>query len=268
MSTVTTINRLDQLFANNRKDILNIFFTAGHPRLEDTATIILELDKAGVDLVEVGIPYSDPLADGPTIQASSMKALKNGMTVELLFEQVATAREKTDIPLILMGNFNQVMQYGEEKFFRRCKAVGVDGLILPDLPVYVFEEAYKSLFEELDLRISFLITPHTDDARLRKIDALTKGFIYMVSRSSITGAKKDISEQQLDYFNRINSMNLKNPRLIGFGISNHETYAKACQYSSGAIIGSAFIKALEKKDTLQPTIANFVKKIRGATKKK
>ena len=256
------MNRLDQLFANDRKNILNIFFTAGHPNLEDTETIILELDKAGVDLIEVGIPYSDPLADGPTIQASSLKALKNGMTVELLFQQVAAAREKTEIPLILMGNFNQVMQYGEEKFFRRCKEVGVDGLILPDLPVYVFQEDYKALFDELDLRISFLITPQTSDTRLRQIDELTKGFIYMVSRSSITGAKKDITERQLNYFNRINSMDLKNPRLIGFGISSHDTYAKACQYSSGAIIGSAFIKTIEKAEDLQPTIATFVKMIR------
>lgn len=256
------MNRLDHLFNQKSQNILNIFFTAGHPTLEDTETIILELDKAGVDLIEVGIPYSDPLADGPTIQASSMRALKNGMTLELLFQQVAAARNQTAIPLILMGNYNQVMQYGEEKFFRRCTEVGVDGLILPDLPVYVFEENYKALFEELDLRISFLITPQTSESRLRKIDALTKGFIYMVSRSSITGAKKDISDKQLDYFNRINGMNLKNPRLIGFGISNHATYSTACQYSSGAIIGSAFIKALEKGEALQPTIANFVKMIR------
>ena len=256
------MNRLDLLFADGRKDILNIFFTAGHPNLEDTESIILALDKAGVDLIEVGIPYSDPLADGPTIQASSMQALKNGMTVDLLFQQVAAARAKTNIPLILMGNYNQVMQYGEEQFFRKCKEVGVDGLILPDLPVYVFEEEYKALFEELDLRISFLITPQTSESRLRKIDNLTKGFIYMVSRSSITGAKKDISEQQLAYFNRINGLDLKNPRLIGFGISNNATYSTACQYSSGAIIGSAFIKALEKGEALQPTIANFVKMIR------
>jgi len=256
------MNRLDLLFTKDRQDILNIFFTAGHPNLEDTETIILELDKAGVDLIEVGIPYSDPLADGPTIQASSMQALKNGMTVELLFQQVAAARQQTDIPLILMGNFNQVMQYGEEKFFRRCKEVGVDGIILPDLPVYVFEESYKSLFDELDLRISFLITPQTSETRLRQIDALTKGFIYMVSRSSITGAKKDITDQQLDYFNRVNDMNLKNPRLIGFGISSHATYATACKYSSGAIIGSAFIKTLEKGEALRPTISNFVKMIR------
>ncbi len=256
------MNRLDQLFATKKKNILNIFFTAGHPNLENTKDIILSLEKAGVDLIEVGIPYSDPLADGPTIQASSMKALKNGMTVELLFNQVQAARAHTQVPLILMGNFNQVMQFGEERFFRKCKEVGVDGLILPDLPVYVFEDTYKKYFDELDLRMTFLITPQTSEERLRQIDTLTKGFIYMVSRSSITGAKSDITNQQLAYFNRVNDMGLKNPRLIGFGISNHATYATACQYSSGAIIGSAFIKALEKATDLDATIQEFVEMIR------
>ena len=258
------MNRLDQLFATKKENILNIYFTAGHPKLHDTTTIIRALEKAGVDLIEIGIPYSDPLADGPTIQASSIQALKNGMSVELLFEQVAEVRKHTQIPLILMGNFNQVMQYGEERFFRKCKAVGVDGLILPDLPVYVFEEDYRSLFEELDLRISFLITPQTSEARLRQIDKLTKGFIYMVSRSSITGAKSDITNTQLAYFNRITKMQLTNPRLIGFGISNHATYATACEYSSGAIIGSAFIKALDKSSNLEETIADFVGMVREA----
>lgn len=258
------MNRLDHLFATKKKDILNIFFTAGHPNLEDTKDIILSLEKAGVDLIEVGIPYSDPLADGPTIQASSMKALKNGMTVELLFDQVKAARAHTNIPLILMGNFNQVMQFGEERFFRKCKEVGVDGLILPDLPVYVFEDTYKKYFDELDLRMTFLITPQTSEERLRQIDNLTKGFIYMVSRSSITGAKSDITNQQLAYFNRVNDLQLKNPRLIGFGISNHATYAKACEYSSGAIIGSAFIKALEKANDLDAGIQEFVGMVREA----
>ncbi len=256
------MNRLDQLFATKKKNILNIFFTAGHPKLEDTKDIILSLEKAGVDLIEIGIPYSDPLADGPTIQGSSMKALKNGMTVELLFDQVKAARAHTEIPLILMGNFNQVMQFGEERFFRKCKEVGVDGLILPDLPVYVYEDTYKKYFDELNLRMTFLITPQTSEERLLQIDALTKGFIYMVSRSSITGAKSDITDEQLAYFNRVNDLQLKNPRLIGFGISNHATYATACAYSSGAIIGSAFIKALERSTDLDATIQEFVQMIR------
>ena len=256
------MNRLNNLFATKKENILNIYFTAGHPSLNDTKRIILALEKAGVDLIEIGIPYSDPLADGPTIQASGLKALKNGMSVELLFKQVEEIRKHTEIPLILMGNFNQIMQFGEERFFRKCQEVGVDSLILPDLPVYVFEADYKALFEELDLRISFLITPQTSDDRLRQIDDLTKGFIYMVSSSAITGAKKDISDKQLAYFDRITNMKLKNPRLIGFGISNHATYATACNYSSGAIIGSAFIKALEKSTDLEQTIADFVQMIR------
>ena len=208
------------------------------------------------------MPYSDPMADGPTIQNSGNIALKNGMNVRLLFEQVEAVRKKSNIPLIMMGYFNQVMQYGEEQFFRKCAAIGVDGLILPDLPVYVFEEKFKALFEELNLRISFLISPQTSEARIRQIDDLTKGFIYMVSSSSITGAKSGISDEQMTYFNRINNMQLKNPRLIGFGISNHETYATACKYSSGAIIGSAFIRTLDKATDLKSSIKGFVEMVR------
>ncbi|MEM6316466.1 MAG: tryptophan synthase subunit alpha [Bacteroidota bacterium] len=256
------MNRLDQLFNTKKKDILNVYFTAGFPNLHDTEEIILTLESAGVDLIELGMPYSDPMADGPTIQDSSTVALKNGMNVELLFEQIASVREKSQISLIMMGYFNQVMQYGEERFFRKCAEVGVDGLILPDLPVYIFEEKYRALFEELDLRISFLISPQTSEQRIRQIDDLTKGFIYMVSSSSITGAKSGISEEQMAYFNRINDMQLKNPRLIGFGISDHATYATACQFSSGAIIGSAFIRALAKADNLKTTITEFVETVR------
>jgi len=256
------MNRLEHLFATKKKDILNVYFTAGHPNLNDTETIILTLEEAGVDLIELGMPYSDPMADGPTIQNSSMAALKNGMTVELIFKQTEDVRQKSNIPLIMMGYFNQVMQYGEERFFRKCAAVGVDGLILPDLPVYVFEEKYKALFEELNLRISFLISPQTNEARIRQIDDLTRGFIYMVSSSSITGAKSGISEEQMAYFNRINDMQLKNPRLIGFGISDHQTYATACQFSSGAIIGSAFIKTLDQAKDLKSAIKGFVEMVR------
>ncbi len=256
------MNRLDQLFTRKNKNLLNIYFTAGHPKLHDAEEIILTLEAAGVDMIEIGMPYSDPLADGPTIQKSGMAALKNGMTLPLLFKQVAAVRKKTQIPLILMGNFNQVMRYGEVAFFKKCKAVGIDGLILPDLPVYVFEEDYRNLFEKIDLRISFLIAPQTSEARIRQIDELTKGFIYMVSNTAITGAQKGLSEMQLAYFNRINNMGLNNPRMIGFGISDHETYTTACQYSSGAIIGSAFIKAIDKTVDLKGTIQGFVKKIR------
>lgn len=256
------MNRLDRLFTTKKKDILNVYFTAGHPNLHDTEEIILTLEEAGVDLIELGMPYSDPMADGPTIQNSGNIALKNGMNVRLLFDQVQAVRQKSDIPLIMMGYFNQVMQYGEEQFFRKCAEVGVDGLILPDLPVYVFEEKYKALFEELNLRISFLISPQTSEARIRQIDDLAKGFIYMVSSSSITGATAGISDEQMTYFNRINDMQLKNPRLIGFGISDHATYATACKYSSGAIIGSAFIRTLDKATDLKSAIKAFVEMVR------
>lgn len=256
------MNRLDKLFANKHQDILNVYFTAGHPKLDDVEEIILTLEAAGVDLIELGIPYSDPMADGPTIQNSSTIALKNGMTLPLLMEKIEAVRKKTDIPLIMMGYINQIMQYGEKKFFRKCAEIGVDGLILPDLPVYVFEEEYKALFEELDLNISFLISPQTSEDRIRQIDDLTKGFIYMVSSSSITGSSSGISEEQITYFNRINDMKLKNPRLIGFGISDHQTYATACKYSSGAIIGSAFIRTLDKAENLKIAIEDFVEMVR------
>ena len=257
------MSRLQQLFEHKKKDILNIYFTAGYPGLHDTETIILALEEAGVDLIEVGMPYSDPLADGPTIQDSGQVALKNGMTLPLLFDQIERVREKTEIPLVLMGYFNQVMQYGEEAFLKKCQQVGIDGLILPDLPIFEYETYYQSHFEATGLDISFLITPNTSEARIRKIDALSKGFIYMVSNSSITGAKNAISNQQLDYFNRINAMNLNNPRLIGFGISNHETFRTACNYGSGAIIGSAYIKTLKNATDIPKATQEFVEMVRG-----
>ncbi len=255
------MNRIQQLFQNKQEDILNIYFTAGYPNLQDTEKIILALEQGGADLIEIGMPYSDPLADGTTIQESGTAALKNGMTLPLLFEQIASVRGKTEIPLILMGYFNQVMQYGEEKFFRKCKESGIDGVILPDMPLHVYEEDFKSLFEELDLSISFLITPQTSEARIRQVDELTRGFIYMVSSASITGAKAGISEEQLAYFERINAMQLQHPRLIGFGISDHETFQTACRYAQGAIIGSAFIKVLAKSDKVERATVEFVQGI-------
>ena len=258
------MNRLDHLFSQKEKDILNIYFTAGYPKLNDTGLIIKALDKAGADLIEVGMPYSDPLADGPTIQESGQIALQNGMTLPLLFEQIKEVRKRTEIPLILMGYFNQVMQFGEEKFIQKCVEVGIDGVILPDLPVFEYEQSYKKLFEDADLYVSFLITPQTSEERIRKVDELSRGFIYMVSNSAITGAKNTISEGQIDYFQRVQAMNLKNPRLIGFGISSYDTFSTACQYASGAIIGSAFIRTIGKAKNLTEDIPAFVHAIRGA----
>ncbi len=257
------MNRIQKLFSKKNEGVLNIYFTAGYPALNDTGRLILDLSAAGVDLIEVGMPYSDPMADGPTIQYSGSVALRNGMTLPLLFEQIASVREKTGVPLILMGYFNQVMQFGEEKFVRACKKAGIDGVILPDLPLYEYETYYRSLFEENDLAISFLITPQTSEERIRKIDELTRGFIYMVSNSSITGAKNEISDAQLDYFKRVNDLQLTNPRLIGFGISSHDTFATACRYANGAIIGSAFINALRDSEDLSATTRDFIHRIRG-----
>lgn len=259
------MNRLDQLFANKQSQVLNVYFTAGYPALEDTVTIITELAAAGVDLIEIGVPFSDPMADGETIQRSSMRALKNGMTLDLLFEQIAEVRKKVDVPLVLMGYLNQVMQYGDEKFLAACQRVGVDGLILPDLPVYEYEQHYKKLIDAVGLRTTFLITPNTSESRIHEISRLSDGFIYVVSSSSITGKSAGISDEQIAYFERINALELKNPTLIGFGISDAESFNTACHYANGAIIGSAFIRALGKEDG--PGVAEvcreFVGSIRG-----
>jgi len=257
------VNRITQLFNNKKSDILNVYFTAGYPELNNTGTIIHGLESAGVDLIELGMPYSDPMADGPTIQESGSLALKNGMTVDLLFNQVEEVRKTSQVPLILMGYFNQVMQYGDDKFFKRCAEVGVDGLILPDMPLHVYERDYKSLFESLGLTVSFLITPQTPDDRIRKIDELTNGFIYVVSSYAITGAKSGIQPYQIDYFKRINDMNLSNPRLIGFGISDNETFTIACEHAAGAIIGSAFIRALGADGDLEEKVRGFIGSIRN-----
>lgn len=257
------MNRLQQLFSKKQQDILNIYFTAGYPGLHDTGPVIQALTEAGVDLIEVGMPYSDPLADGPTIQQSGMQAIRNGMTLELLFEQLKQVRPHTGVPLVLMGYFNQVMQFGEQRFLDACKEAGVDGLILPDLPLHEYEATYQSMVEAAGLEISFLITPQTGAERIRNIDRLTRGFIYMVSNSSITGAKTGISDTQIAYFERIHAMDLSHPRLIGFGISSHETYRTACSYAHGAIIGSAYIKALAAKpDAVRATTLQFVQSIR------
>ncbi|MGV8135563.1 MAG: tryptophan synthase subunit alpha [Mangrovibacterium sp.] len=252
-------NRINQLFQDKTNNILSIYFTAGYPGANDTATIIRELEKNGVNLIEIGMPFSDPVADGPVIQSSSHVALQNGMSIKKLFEQLKGIRQQVKIPLILMGYLNPVLQFGVENFCIKCAETGIDGLILPDLPPDVYQEEFKALFEKYNLHNILLITPQTSDKRLKEIDEASTGFIYMVSSSSTTGIKNKVADFHREYFERIQKMQLKNPRLIGFGISNRETFGNACRYAQGAIIGSAFIKALEGQGTLRENIAGFVK---------
>ncbi|MFW6290289.1 MAG: tryptophan synthase subunit alpha, partial [Mariniphaga sp.] len=245
------MNRIDTLFKNKQENILSIYFTAGHPQLNDTADIIKTLHEEGVDMIEIGMPFSDPMADGPVIQKSSQKALKNGMSLKKLFSQLENIRSVTDMPLLLMGYLNPVMQYGFTAFLAACEKAGIDGVILPDLPVALYEEKYKSLFDKHAVYNIFLITPQTSEGRIRKIDSLSQGFIYMVASASTTGARDSIQDEQEAYFRRIKNMNLKNPTIIGFGISNPETFRRACQHAHGAIIGSAFVNTLEKEGNLK-----------------
>jgi len=253
------MNRIDQKFRENKK-LLSIYFSAGFPNLEDTVPILKKLQTAGVDMVEIGLPFSDPLADGPTIQASSTQAIRNGMTTEKLFSQLEGIRKHIKIPLVLMGYFNPMMQYGIEKFCSRCETIGIDGIIIPDLPVDVYNENYKALFDKHGLYNMFLITPQTSEARIKYIDKVSNGFIYMVSSASVTGAKSTFGNTQTEYFKRIATLKLKTPTVIGFGISNQETYKIACDQSKGAIIGSAFIQFLEKEG--EEKIGSFIKSIR------
>ncbi|MCO6357366.1 tryptophan synthase subunit alpha [Roseivirga pacifica] len=257
------MNRIEKLFETKPERVLNVYFTAGYPKLDDTLSIIQSLEKSGADLIEVGIPFSDPVADGPTIQESNGVALANGMTVKLLFEQLAELRKSVSIPVVLMGYINPIVQYGVEAFCQKCQEVGVDGLILPDLPMFEYLETYKPMFDAHGLLNIFLITPQTSEARIREIDNNSKGFIYMVSSASTTGAKTGISADQEAYFARVKAMDLKNPTLIGFGISNKETFDKACANANGAIIGSAFIKAISQEGDLDNNINEFVNGVIG-----
>lgn len=255
------MNRIDQAFKVKDK-ILNIYFTAGYPNLEDTVRIAGDLEEAGADILEIGIPFSDPIADGPTIQESSTVALENGMTLETLFEQLKDLRKHVTIPVLLMGYVNPIIQFGIDRFCERCAEVGVDGLIIPDLPMDEYLEFYQAQFKKNGIHNIFLISPNTSEDRIRLIDGHSSGFVYMVSSSSITGAKKGLEERQLDYFNRVKGMNLKNPRLIGFGISDKETFDTACNYAEGAIIGSAFINLL-RNDPSKESIDKFIKCIKS-----
>jgi len=253
------MNRINQKLQEDKK-LLSIYFTAGYPEINDTITVLEELEKSGVDLVEIGLPFSDPLADGPTIQASSTQALNNGMTTELLFEQLKDIRKSVTIPLIIMGYFNPMMQYGIEEFCEKCAEIGIDGLIIPDLPVKEYDEHYRVIFEKNNLINVFLITPQTSNERIRFIDEISSGFIYMVSSASVTGAQNSFGNEQSEYFERIAKMKLKSPQIIGFGISNSDTFKQATKYAKGAIIGSAFVKHLTKEGV--KSIDKFIEKIR------
>ena len=253
------MNRINQKLQENKK-ILSIYFSAGYPNLNDTVQIIQDLEKNGVDMIEIGLPFSDPLADGPTIQASSTQALHNGMTTQVLFDQLKDIRKTVNIPLVIMGYFNPMLQYGVEKFCATCAEIGIDGLIIPDLPVDVYADEYKAIFEKYGLKNIFLITPQTSDERIHFIDSVSDGFIYMVSSASVTGSSAGFGNTQEAYFQRIAQMNLKNPQVIGFGINNSETFQQAIQFAKGAIIGSAFITYLKENGTAN--IKAFVESIR------
>lgn len=254
-------NRIDILFKTKKEKILSVYFTAGYPNLGDTKTIIEELEKSGADMVEIGIPFSDPIADGPVIQESSHQALVNGMSLEVLFGQLKNIRQKVAIPLILMGYFNPVYQFGVEKFCQKCRETGIDGTILPDLPLAEFTENYQPFFKENNLYNILLISPQTSDERIRQIDSVSGGFIYMVSSSSTTGKNQKVGDFHQEYFDRVNRLNLNNPRMIGFGISNRETFENACRYASGAIIGTAFIQSFSNEIPIQKSIPEFIKGI-------
>jgi len=238
------MNSIQDLFQKKDQNLLSIYFTCGYPALEDTVSVIQELSKSHVDFIEVGLPYSDPLADGPTIQDSSQKALENGINLDIIFQQLMLLKETNKTPLVLMGYLNQLLKYGEEKFCQKVVDCGIDTLIIPDLPMVEFENHYQELFDSYGLTNVFLITPHTSEERIRKIDAYSKAFIYVVASASITGAKGTISSNQISYFERIKSMNLNSKLIVGFGISDKSTFNTACRYANGAIIGSAFIKDL------------------------
>lgn len=240
------MNRINQLFKTADRSILSIYFCAGHPTLEGTADVIRALERKGADMIEIGIPFSDPMADGPVIQDAATKALRNGMSLRTLFGQLDGIRRDVGIPLILMGYLNPIMQFGFERFCRRCVETGIDGIIIPDLTFKDYLEEYKPVADRFDIKIIMLITPETSDERIRLIDDNTDGFIYMVSSAATTGAQKEFDAAKQQYFSRINGMNLKNPRMIGFGISNKQTLDSANSNAAGAIIGSKFVSLLEE----------------------
>ena len=257
-------NRLDKLFESRSEDVLSIYYTAGFPQANDTLRIAEALESAGADMIEIGIPFSDPVADGPTIQESNKCALDGGMTLKLLFEQLTELRKTVKIPVVLMGYINPVIQFGISRFCEACAQCGIDGVIIPDLPIAEYLALYKQIFEDHGLKNIFLITPQTSESRIRFIDEHSDSFIYMVSSASITGSSKGtLDTQQKKYFERVQHMNLKSPLMVGFGISNRQSYTEATERASGAIIGSAFIRLLQEDGDMEANINNYIKEIKG-----
>ena len=254
------MNRISELFAQKSNRILNVYCTAGYPQLDSTLTVMKALEKEGVDLIELGMPYSDPLADGPVIQASSTKALQNGMTISKLFEQLKDFRKEISVPVVLMGYLNPLLQYGFEKFCAKTAEVGIDGLIIPDIPMYEYENEYAAIVKKYGLDFIFLVTPETTQERIKKLDELSSGFLYAVSSSSITGSDKDFSSVE-KYLQRLKTMKLKNPILVGFGIKDKTTFDAACRYANGAIIGSAYIRALENGANVEQSTKKFLENV-------
>jgi len=251
------MNRIDELFQRKKSRTLNVYCTAGYPRLNSTLPVMQALQDSGADMVELGMPYSDPLADGPVIQASGLAAIENGMTISVLFEQLKDFRKQIHLPVILMGYMNPALQYGFEKFCSSCAAVGIDGLILPDLPMYEYDTEYGTIIKKYGLKCIFLVTPETSDERIRKLDKISTGFLYAVSSSSTTGNEKNISSQS-GYFERLKSFGLVNPVLVGFGIKDKQTFDAATEYADGAIIGTAYIKAIGRGGDIGQLTKSFI----------
>jgi len=254
------MNRIEELFKKKQTKILNVYCTAGFPRLKDTLTVMRALEKEGADVIELGMPFSDPLADGPVIQHSSTIALQNGMTIKKLFEQLLDFRKEISVPVLLMGYMNPILQYGFEKFCAEASAVGIDGLILPDLPEHEFETEYGAIIKKYGLNFVFLVTPETSEERVKKLDALSTGFLYAVSSSSTTGKDKNMNDVK-GYLQKLKNLKLKNPVFVGFGIKDKQTFETACENANGAFIGTAFIKALENDNDVERATKKFVNEI-------
>lgn len=251
------MNRINELFARKSQGILSLYFCAGHPTLDGTCDTIRAMQRNGIDMIEVGIPFSDPMADGPVIQDAATKALRNGMTLKKLFAQLEDIRNDVQIPLVLMGYMNPICHFGYEAFFSECQRIGIDGVIMPDLPFRDYQNEVKPIADKYDVRVIMLITPETSDERIRFIDQNTDGFIYMVSSAAVTGAQKEFNEQKQAYFNKVNQMNLRNPRMIGFGISNKQTLESAQANAAGAIIGSKFVTLMEEEKDAEKALARL-----------